>query len=252
MYRRLPFVLGLLALLAGLAAAPAAANHSWGNYHWARTANPFTVKVGDNVNATWDSHLDVAIADWHASSVLDLQEVAGLATSKQCRPTSGRIEVCNGAYGFNGWLGIAQIWLSGSHIVQATTKVNDSYFNTATYNVPYKRQHVMCQEVGHDFGLGHQDESGADLNTCMDYATALDNQHPNAHDYQQLETIYAHLDSTNTATGAESAGLAGTDAAPERTERTDRISSSEIVEHFHDGTKRVTHVTWALEGPGRP
>jgi hypothetical protein len=253
MKQRLGTALGMLVLLAGLGAAPAAANHSWGNYHWARTANPLTLKVGDNVTSTWDSHLDVAIADWDASSVLALTEVAGAAKNKQCRPTSGRVEVCNGSYGFNGWLGIATIWLTGGvHIVQATTKVNDSYFNTASYNQPWKRQHVMCQEVGHDFGLGHQDESGADLGTCMDYATALDNEHPNAHDYQQLETIYAHLDSTNTATGAESAGLAGTDAAPEKAERTDRISSSEIVEHFHDGSKRVTHITWALEGPGRP
>lgn len=67
-------------------------------------------------------------------------------------------------------------------------------FNTPTYNNPVKRQHVMCQEIGHDFGLDHQDESGADLDTCMDYSSALDNAHPNAHDYEQLETIYAHLD----------------------------------------------------------
>lgn len=251
MHRRFATVLGLLVLLAALGAAPAAADHAWGDYHWARTANPFTLMVGDNVSSTWDTHLDTAIADWHQSSVLDLQEVAGQARGK-CRPTSGRIEVCNGSYGFNGWLGVAQIWIQRSHITQATTKVNDSYFNTPTYNAPQKRQHVMCQEVGHDFGLGHQDESGADLGTCMDYAIALDNQHPDAHDYEQLELIYAHLDSFNSYSGTTSAGLAGTDAAPVRTERTDRLSSSEIVEHFHDGSKRVTHVTWAIEGPGRP
>lgn len=251
MQRRFVSVLGLLVLLAALGAAPAAANHAWGNYHWARTANPFTLKVGDNVSSTWDSHLDTAIADWHQSSVLNLQKVTGQSRGK-CRPTAGQIEVCNASYGFNGWLGVATIWLQGGHITQATTKVNDSYFNTATYNAPQKRQHVMCQEVGHDFGLGHQDESGADLGTCMDYATALDNEHPNAHDYQQLETIYAHLDSSNSYSSAVSAGLAGTDAEPAKVDRTDRIASSEIVEHFHDGTKRVTHVTWALEGPGRP
>jgi len=27
--------------------------------------------------------------------------------SKQCRATSGRVEVCNGTYGNNGWLGVA-------------------------------------------------------------------------------------------------------------------------------------------------
>jgi hypothetical protein len=254
MRQRLGTVLGVLVLLAGMSAAPAAADHAWGDYHWARTGNPFAFKVGDNVTSVWDSHLDVAIADWHQSTVLDLQEVAGAAKGKQCRPTSGRIEVCNGSYGFNGWLGVATIWLTGGvHIMQATTKVNDSYFNTPTYNAPQKRQHVMCQEVGHDFGLGHQDESGADLGTCMDYDRALDNEHPDAHDYEQLELIYAHLDSFNSYTGAASAGLAASeDATPEKIERTDRIHSSTIEEHFHDGSKRVTHVTWAFEGPGRP
>jgi hypothetical protein len=240
-------------LLGGLAASTATASHSWGGYHWARTANPFPLSVGDNVNSTWDGHLDTAIADWDRSSVLTLTETAGQAKGKQCRPTNGRIEVCNGSYGFNGWLGIAQIWITGGvHITQGTTRVNDSYFNTPSYNSPVKRQHVMCQEIGHDFGLGHQDESGADLDTCMDYSSALDNPSPNAHDYEQLETIYAHLDSFNSYSGAASAGLAETDAAPEKTERTDRIKSSTIVEHFSDGSRRVTHVTWALEGPGRP
>src|SRR5688572_31754287 len=56
----------------------------------------------------------------------------------KCRPTAGRIEVCNAAYGNNGWLGIAQIWISGAHITQGTTKLNDTYFNTDTYNTDRK------------------------------------------------------------------------------------------------------------------
>ena len=239
--RKLLLAVLVLMLASAATASTALANHAWSNYHWARTANPFTLKVGDNVNSTWDGHLDQAIADWARSSVLDLTEVQGAARGK-CRPTSGRIEVCNGAYGFNGWLGIAQIWLSGGHIVQATTRVNDSYFNTATYNHPTKRQHVMCQEVGHDFGLGHQDESGADLNTCMDYSNALDNPSPNQHDYEQLEAIYSHLDSYNSYTGAVSAGLADSDAKPEKVEREDRIADSTIVEHFSDGSRRGLRV----------
>lgn len=35
--------------------AGSSANHSWGTYHWSRTSNPFTLKVGDNVTANWDS-----------------------------------------------------------------------------------------------------------------------------------------------------------------------------------------------------
>src|SRR5213593_2466381 len=64
-------------------------------------------------------------------------------------------------------------------------------------------QHVICQEIGHTFGLDHQDESGISLNTCMDYyhntsASDTKSTHPNKHDYDELATIYAHLDSTTT------------------------------------------------------
>jgi hypothetical protein len=189
---------------ATLASATVIADHSWGNYHWARTGNPFTLKVGDNVSSTWDAYLDEAIVDWTASSVLDLTEVAGASNPRNCRPTAGRIEVCSSRYGNNGWLGIAQIWVSGDHITQATTRVNDYYFSQAKYNTPGWRRLVMCQEIGHDFGLDHQDETfdNPNLGTCMDYTSNPEgppsNEHPNQHDYDQLEAIYAHLDSTTT------------------------------------------------------
>ena len=50
----------------------------------------------------------------------------------------------------------------------------------------------MCQKVGYTFGLDHQDETftNANLNTCMDYTNdPSTNQHPNQHDYGELETI---------------------------------------------------------------
>ncbi|MDQ3822501.1 MAG: hypothetical protein M3321_04590 [Actinomycetota bacterium] len=250
MLRRLLSVLGALALLTGLAAAPASAGHAWGNYHWARTANPFTVPLGDNVTNTaysnWDGALREASADWTRSSVLDSPIVAGGAGNPtRCAGTDGKIEVCNAAYGPNGWLGLATIWTSGSHIVRATTKVNDTYYNgnQATYDYDAER-HVMCQEVGHGYGLGHQDESGADFNTCMDYSNALDNPHPNAHDYEQLEIIYSHVDSTSTVR------FAPANAAPIAVERTDRIHSSTIVEDYGNGYRIHRHITWALDGHG--
>jgi hypothetical protein len=164
------------------------------------------------VSSAWDTYLDQAISDWNPSSVLNLTKVAGQAKGN-CRPTSGRIEVCNKAYGSNGWLGIAQIWASGSHITQGVAKMNDTYFNTAQYNTPAWRRLVMCQEIAHDFGLDHQDENfnNPNLGSCMDYTSDPDgppsNEHPNAHDFQQLEIIYAHLDSTTTV-GAMPAGMA--------------------------------------------
>ena len=180
------------------------ANHSWGGYHWARTSNPFTLKLGDNLSSSWKTYLGTASNDWSVSTVLDTNVVVGQSKGN-CQPTRGRVEVCNKAYGTNGWLGLAQIWVSGLHITQGATKLNDTYFNTSKYNTPGWKNLVMCQEVGHTLGLDHQDEifSNTNLGTCMDYTSnplgLPSNEHPNTHDYDQLSLIYAHLDSFTTA-----------------------------------------------------
>ena len=218
---RLPIAVLITAVFAALLAlaafsSTAEANHSWGGYHWARTSNPFTLKLGDNVTNAWDTYLREASSssanDWTDSSVLNTTVVTGQSTGN-CRPTAGRVEVCNKAYGQNGWLGIAGIYVSGKHITQGYTKLNDTYFSTAKYNTPAWRRLVMCQEVGHTFGLDHQDETfdNTNLGTCMDYTNDPDggvggasstdpsNERPNQHDYTQLENIYKqHLDSTTT------------------------------------------------------
>lgn len=202
--------------LAAIAAGPALANHAWANYHWARTANPFTIKIGDNVNSAWDAYLTNSVADWavttgscnNASNPVRLNPVAGSVSNlRRCTALSGTIQVCNTTYGSNGWLGLASISVNGDHITAGTVKVNDTYFNTATYNTPAWRRMVMEQEVGHCFGLGHQDETFANPDlldacgrgSCMDYSDNPANQGtPNQHDYDQLVTIYSHLDATTT------------------------------------------------------
>lgn len=195
------FVLILLFTLTLFSPALASANHSWGDYHWARTSNPFTLKLGNNVSSSWLSYLTTTSSDWSLSADLNTSIVTGGTNPRNCRATSGKIEVCNSKYGNNGWLGIAQIWINGNHIVQGITKMNDTYFNTSKYNTPAWRNLVMCQEVGHTLGLDHQDEifDNPNLGTCMDYTSDPNtNQHPNQHDYDQLTGMYAHLDSVTT------------------------------------------------------
>jgi len=248
--RRRQLVWTALALV--VSASSLQANHSWGNYHWARTSNPFTLKLGDNVSSAWDGYLATTSSDWSDSIVLNTTIVAGQAKGRNCRPTSGRVEVCNAAYGNNGWLGVAQIWVSGSHIAQGTVRVNDTYFNTSTYNTTAWRNLVMCQEVGHTFGLDHQDENfnNPPLGTCMDYSSDPEpNQHPNAHDYEQLETIYAHLDSTTTVGLAPPAMNEIDFATPAqwgRLIRTSHGGRTAVYElDFGRGHKVFTFVIWA-------
>ena len=185
------------------------ANHSWGGYHWARTSNPFTVQLGDTVSTVWDSYLVTSSADWTASSVLNTTIVPSNGTSpRKCSPRSGKVEICNERYGQNGWLGIASVWTNGMHITQGTVKMNDTYYAMAQYNTSAWRNLVMCQEIGHTFGLAHQDENfrNANLNTCMDYTNLpASNQHPNQHDYDMLASIYNHVDTFTTLLSTSSA-----------------------------------------------
>lgn len=261
--RSMPRQLGAAAALAAtmLCTQAAHANHAWGSYHWARTSNPFTIRLGDNVSGlAWDSALASANTDWSASTVLNTIIVSGSANPKNCRPTAGMAQVCNASYGNTGWLGVAQIWASGSHITQGTVKVNDTYFNTATYNTVPWRNLVMCQEVGHIFGLGHQDEAfnNANLGTCMDYTNdPSTNQHPNQHDYEQLVTIYSHLDSTTTisATTPMPSAMIGRDFDRQSSwgqlVKRSRDGARETYErNFGSGFKIITHVFWALEEGG--
>jgi hypothetical protein len=250
--RRLLLVFFVTFLFVALTVATSA-NHSWGGYHWGRTSNPFNLKVGDNVGSAWDSILNTTISDWSQSSVLDLTKVAGGANPRNCRPTSGRVEVCNATYGNNGWLGVAQIWItSGNHITQGTVKLNDTYFNTPTYNTTAWRNLVSCQEVGHTLGLDHQDENfnNANLGTCMDYTNnPSTNQHPNAHDYEELEIIYAHLDSTTTIGQLVQQLHDYVHNAPPawgKLVRQSHNGHTEVYEYdFGDGHKMFTFVIWA-------
>jgi len=232
--------------------ASPSANHSWNGYHWARTVNPLTLSLGDNVSSVWDSHLDTASDDWSQSTVLNTAVDGGQAKGRNCRPPSGRVEVCNAAYGNNGWLGIAQISVSGKHITSGSVRLNDTYFDTPTYNTFAWRQLVVCQEVGHTFGLDHQDENfdNANLGTCMDYTSdPSTNQHPNKHDYDELQIIYAHLDSTTTAGAAARGALGSPPDSPSewgQLMKTTHGGKTQVFERdFGNGQKVVTFVIWA-------
>jgi len=268
-----------VALISGAALAaltPAIASHSWGGYHWSMSGPKVQLDVLKAITSQWNTSVNTAISDWNQSSVIALtgQTAAGVNT-KKCSPIAGKILVCNAPYGNRGWLGIASIWLSGGHISQATTKLNDSYFNQAQYNTPAWRALVACQEIAHDFGLDHQDEGFGppNLGSCMDYTNDPDgggaygpsNEHPNQHDYDQLEDIYNHVHAAQTNFGVREVGKPATagpvneapvgDSPAEwgRAIHNDGLGRPDVfLKDLGGGRKVVTHVFWAIgEGPGR-
>ncbi len=241
----------------------ASASHSWNNYHWARTSNPFNLKVVDSNTPDWDDELNSAKTDWSASDVLNM--IAGASDDtqrarKRCPMVSGQVRSCNASYGYNGWLGLASINISGSHITQGSSKMNDTYFNTSTYNNPNEKLHVMCQEIGHTFGLGHTSEDGSSQNTCMDYfsntganAGSTLSTKPNQHDYDMLSSIYAHLDSTTTIASTAFMGSSASEVTNEPnswgrlTSQTANGRSSTYKREHYDGSETATHVFWTIE-----
>ncbi len=262
--RRITLVTTMVLSLVVMFAAVSHASHSWGGYHWARTSNPFTLKVGNNTTSLWTTQFNTAVADWNSSSVMNLTVIAG-GGGRNCKMVAGTVQVCNRTYGNNGWLGLASINITGgTHITQGSAKMNDTYFNTATYNNPNEKLHVMCQEIGHTFGLGHTSEDGSSQNTCMDYfsntganAGSTLSTHPNQHDYDQLASIYAHLDSSTTlaASSSQSAGAADTTNDPnswgQLMSQSNNGRSSTYERGNSDGSKTVTHVFWTLEAAER-
>jgi len=280
-------LLGVACALVTLA-TPASADHWWGGYHWARTTKgALAANVNVAVDSSWATYVATSIADWDkpvasGPDVLSLTSKDVNIDRRKCNPISGQILVCNYAYGKRGWLGIASVWADASnHITQATTKLNDSYYGSGSaYNNPGFRALVACQEVGHDFGLAHQDENFSNLNlgSCMDYTNNPDgggsngsagNRKPNAHDYEELGIIYDHADTYTTLSAGAATNFGIRDvgkpaSAGRPTEgagdgpadwgmavhRDGKGRPDQFIRQFPGGYKMITHVFWAPDAKG--
>mgnify|MGYP000064773572 CR=1 FL=1 len=114
------------------------AGHAWGKYHWdisTDESRSAPLLLGNNLTSPspWGSSLVRSSSDWNLS-VLQNAIVPG-AHNDNCGPVSGGVEVCNGDYGDNGWLGIASIWATkgrSNHITQAVVKMTITLLATGT------------------------------------------------------------------------------------------------------------------------
>ena len=260
------------AAMAGIAAAialPAAANHSWADYKWELAAGEqLTMPVIDNTGASWVGYVETAVGDWNASPYIEAPYQRGSA-DPSCPYVRSTIQVCNDDYGATGWLGIASITISGSTITAGVTKLNDNYFTRPNYNNFSWRQLVTCQEIGHDYGLGHQNENfSTDLTTsCMEYTSLPEgNEHPDQHDYDQLAIMYGGSTGGDGGGGTKPGNGKGGNGGgrgkklgvvgdtPANWGRAVEFDAKGVpfvfIRDEGDGDFVVTHVTWAPgEGP---
>lgn len=271
-------------LLAGAfscVALPALASHAWVNYHWARSVNPFTLMMVNNLTGDWRQYFSQAVKDWNDPSkaaknnglngnvyvpwtgakVAVASPVTGPGGSA-CDAVAGTVQLCNGLYGYNGWLGYTVVWfyLSSGHIFQSTVKYNDTYFRLSRYDTPNERQHVVCHEVGHTFGLDHPSTNGTSQNTCLDYflnvgpyAVSTKSTRPNTHDFEELATIYTHLDAapsgavSSAGTSFKSSITVDPSTWGKLTHQSVNGRHSEYIKQEGDGIAAIVQVNWTHE-----
>jgi hypothetical protein len=177
-------------------ASVASADHSWSVYHW--SSDNLSPTVVDKTSSNlWDSpSADVgeAVTEWafleDGTPRSPIQPT--LTTAKK-----GDISVREGFS--QSWLGIATIFLDGGHITKGEVKLNTRYLEYYEANgYPGIADHVLCQELGHILGLGH---NRTEPDTCMNDQAfgGFDLTSPNDHDTYQLSLIYdGHSDTGGT------------------------------------------------------
>ena len=231
------------------------------------SANPLTLeRRRQRATRRWDAHLDGGSADWSASTVLDLNKISGGTNPTSCRPD---VRPDRGLQRLVREHGLARhradLGSSGSHITQATTKVNDTYFDTAPYNTPAWRGSSCARRSRTTSGSTTRTRTStiANLGTCMDYTNDPDGGRAAQLLIRQRAPERARLRassrrSTRTSTArrrrrqavppAQPSATSGVGNAPPLLAGEPRERRPSTSTHLPNGGRRVTHVFWAPLG----
>ena len=130
--------------------------NTWGT---GRSCKGLDLQIINNLDEKWESYFQQSINDWENGSpdVLTLRLRTPAVYDPECEPIQGAMKVCNGDYGPTDWLGWNTIVVSASNdIISSVAIMNDYRLNKRSVAT---KQHIMCHEIGHGFGLGHWDEN---------------------------------------------------------------------------------------------
>ena len=174
---------------------------------WKNTGSGLSLTLLNSLDVKWDGFFDSAVSDWGAAPSL------ALSSSKYARPTtiicnqlSGVMRACNDEYGDTGWLGINEAvyytynntknevsGINENIILSSVVKINDSYLEGAS---DFKKQYVLCHEIGHGFGLRHRDDdrNNEDLGSCLDISNNFTaTMRPDSIDFNNLRDLYGNI-----------------------------------------------------------
>ncbi|MDQ3932282.1 MAG: hypothetical protein M3252_05530 [Actinomycetota bacterium] len=212
-FTRMGLIAALVTTLTLMGGSLAEASHWWNGYKWATTDGVVDLYADvSQVQGEWARATGEVIRDWDNAARV---EIDTSPAGKQ-----GMVTVRSASYGPNGWLGVAMVSLEGRRIIGGRVLLNEWYWSNGFVTAPQARQHVFCQEVGHVFGLDHQDAQSCMNDSPSELGRWL---HPNAHDYEQLDAIYRQTDGYNSGT------LGGSSRNPQRA----RAAQNWVVVHSY-------------------
>jgi hypothetical protein len=134
--------------------------------------------VENALDQRWTPYLEEYVTRWSDGydSIVPLSlQIDRIEIDPTCKPSLGKLKVCNGNYGDTGWRGIniALIDDTDQFIRHSVIQFNDYYTNEVDLT-PWKAikygdfwgqlndesqlKYTMCHELGHGFGLPHTDE----------------------------------------------------------------------------------------------
>ena len=155
------------------------------------------VTIINSLSPSLQPLLTSTVRTWEYGSPLHPAVAIDLKTEPTygCPRSMNAIRVCDNDYGKTGWAGFeVAVSTSDGYIQMSQVRINRHYLTNQ--NSIYHR-YVMCHELGHAFGLDHQDENfnNENVGSCMDYTrNHQDSLAPNVFDWQALLNIYGKLD----------------------------------------------------------
>lgn len=192
-------LIGVLTMVVGVVSA-----EQWSVYHWYRSDDAeLVLDIGDCHSPTsrtnWSGLLSEVVANWNDIPNGGNSPYIGF---RKTNCGGADIKSYNDDYGNTGWLGLATLSIGkgkGYHIRSAESQVNEYYVAYPGYynfDEAIEWQHVLCQEIGHTFGVGHNrpgDSDGNYDNTCMnDVVFPLRYPTANKYEYDLLNSMYEH------------------------------------------------------------
>ena len=224
----------------------ATANHSWGSYHWARTSNPFTLKLDNNVTTAWTPTSPPPLLTGLPPPCSTRAIITAIGLSEHAvSPAPAGSRSATATYGNNGWLGVARSRSAATHHPAHGQAQRHLLQHSDLQHAPWRQPRHVPRGRPH-VGLDHQDVN-FDQHEPRDLHGLHQHTGPRTSTRTRTTTTScrpstAHLDSTTTV-GASAGFLP--DACPvSPSPPANQVNRSTYRTDLGDGHALVTHIFW--------